>query len=78
MSSTADLNVLNQVQIIMVRVTVKDDGVVAGIALAEMIFIEVDSTLKAEWFKKNGDNILCRGLVAVVWHENIEKRYMYL
>uniref|UniRef100_UPI001CB8E836 nicotinate-nucleotide pyrophosphorylase [carboxylating], chloroplastic n=1 Tax=Erigeron canadensis TaxID=72917 RepID=UPI001CB8E836 len=35
----------------------KDDGIIAGIALAEMIFKEVDSTLKVEWFKKDGDNI---------------------
>lgn len=35
----------------------KDDGVVAGIALAEMIFNEVDPTLKVSWFKKDGDNV---------------------
>ncbi|KAD2805176.1 hypothetical protein E3N88_38553 [Mikania micrantha] len=39
----------------------KDDGIVAGIALAEMIFNEVDPTLKVEWFKKDGDNVV-RGL----------------
>ncbi|KAM0039512.1 putative nicotinate-nucleotide diphosphorylase (carboxylating) [Helianthus debilis subsp. tardiflorus] len=33
----------------------KDDGIVAGIALAEMIFNEV------EWFRKDGDNVV-RGL----------------
>ncbi|MFS7998197.1 putative nicotinate-nucleotide diphosphorylase (carboxylating) [Helianthus anomalus] len=39
----------------------KDDGIVAGIALAEMIFNEVDPTLKVEWFRKDGDNVV-RGL----------------
>ncbi|MFS8032901.1 putative nicotinate-nucleotide diphosphorylase (carboxylating) [Helianthus anomalus] len=39
----------------------KDDGIVAGIALAEMIFSEVDPTLKVEWFRKDGDNVV-RGL----------------
>ncbi|KAI3729355.1 hypothetical protein L6452_18011 [Arctium lappa] len=35
----------------------KDDGIVAGIALGEMIFNEVDPTLKVEWFKRDGDNV---------------------
>ncbi|GJZ54676.1 nicotinate-nucleotide pyrophosphorylase [carboxylating], chloroplastic [Tanacetum coccineum] len=35
----------------------KDDGIVAGVALAEMIFNEVDPTLKVEWFKKDGDSV---------------------
>ncbi|XP_076914656.1 quinolinate phosphoribosyltransferase [decarboxylating] 1a-like [Bidens hawaiensis] len=39
----------------------KDNGIVAGIALAEMVFNEVDPTLKVEWFKKDGDNVV-RGL----------------
>ncbi|KAJ0666433.1 putative nicotinate-nucleotide diphosphorylase (carboxylating) [Helianthus annuus] len=39
----------------------KDDGIVTGIALAEMIFNEVDPTLKVEWFRKDGDNVV-RGL----------------
>ncbi|CAL5206653.1 unnamed protein product [Lathyrus oleraceus] len=33
----------------------KEDGVVAGIALAEMIFNEVDPSLKVEWSKNDGD-----------------------
>nr|XP_027189793.1 nicotinate-nucleotide pyrophosphorylase [carboxylating], chloroplastic isoform X3 [Cicer arietinum] len=33
----------------------KEDGIVAGIALAEMIFNEVDPSLKVEWSKKDGD-----------------------
>ncbi|KAK9106156.1 hypothetical protein Scep_023000 [Stephania cephalantha] len=33
----------------------KEDGVVAGIALAEMIFDEVDQSLKVEWTQKDGD-----------------------
>ncbi|KAL8267590.1 hypothetical protein R6Q59_004934 [Mikania micrantha] len=44
----------------------KDDGIVAGIALAEMIFNEVDHFCCSkwnlvEWFKKDGDNVV-RGL----------------
>lgn len=35
----------------------KEDGIVAGIALAEMIFDEVDSSLKVEWYKKDGDSV---------------------
>ncbi|KAL5075044.1 hypothetical protein RYX36_014028, partial [Vicia faba] len=33
----------------------KEDGVIAGIALAEMIFNEVDPSLKVEWSKNDGD-----------------------
>ncbi|KAI3790841.1 hypothetical protein L2E82_04205 [Cichorium intybus] len=33
----------------------KDDGIIAGISLAEIIFNEVDPTLKVEWYKKYGD-----------------------
>ncbi|XP_065859087.1 nicotinate-nucleotide pyrophosphorylase [carboxylating], chloroplastic-like isoform X1 [Euphorbia lathyris] len=35
----------------------KEDGIVAGIALAEMIFHEVDPSLKVEWSRKDGDYI---------------------
>ncbi|OVA13074.1 Quinolinate phosphoribosyl transferase [Macleaya cordata] len=35
----------------------KEDGVVAGIALADMIFNEVDSSLKVEWYQNDGDYI---------------------
>lgn len=35
----------------------KEDGIVAGIALAEMIFAEVDPLLKVEWFVKDGDKV---------------------
>lgn len=35
----------------------KENGVVAGIALAEMIFNEVDHSLKVEWSKKDGDSV---------------------
>ncbi|EXC06050.1 Putative QAPRTase protein [Morus notabilis] len=35
----------------------KEDGVVAGIALAEMVFHEVDPSLKVEWSRKDGDSI---------------------
>ncbi|KAG5562805.1 hypothetical protein RHGRI_005508 [Rhododendron griersonianum] len=33
----------------------KEDGVVAGIVLAESVFSEVDPTLKVEWSRKDGD-----------------------
>lgn len=33
----------------------KEDGIIAGIALAEMIFNEVDPSLKVEWSKNDGD-----------------------
>ena len=36
---------------------VKDTGIIAGIELAEMIFREVDSTLKVEIFFKDGDKV---------------------
>ncbi|KAL6189985.1 hypothetical protein ACLB2K_036386 [Fragaria x ananassa] len=35
----------------------KENGIVAGIALAEMVFYEVDPTLKVEWSQKDGDSI---------------------
>lgn len=35
----------------------KEDGVVAGIALAEMIFHEVDPSLKVEWSQKDGNRV---------------------
>ncbi|XP_061375383.1 quinolinate phosphoribosyltransferase [decarboxylating] 1a isoform X2 [Gastrolobium bilobum] len=35
----------------------KEDGIIAGIALAEMIFDEVDPSLKVKWSKNDGDFI---------------------
>uniref|UniRef100_A0A803MNV4 nicotinate-nucleotide diphosphorylase (carboxylating) n=1 Tax=Chenopodium quinoa TaxID=63459 RepID=A0A803MNV4_CHEQI len=35
----------------------KEDGIIAGIALAEMIFHEVDPSLKVEWCQKDGDHV---------------------
>ncbi|EPS68919.1 quinolinate phoshoribosyltransferase, partial [Genlisea aurea] len=35
----------------------KEDGILAGTALAEMIFNEVDPSLKVEWLRKDGDPI---------------------
>ncbi|PIN25994.1 Quinolinate phosphoribosyl transferase [Handroanthus impetiginosus] len=35
----------------------KEDGIVAGIALAEMVFNEVDPSLKVEWYRKDGDSV---------------------
>ncbi|KAA8541044.1 hypothetical protein F0562_025007 [Nyssa sinensis] len=35
----------------------KEDGIIAGITLAEMVFNEVDPLLKVEWLKKDGDYV---------------------
>lgn len=35
----------------------KEDGVIAGIALAEMIFKQVDPSLKVEWYEKDGSYV---------------------
>ncbi|XP_019164864.1 PREDICTED: nicotinate-nucleotide pyrophosphorylase [carboxylating], chloroplastic [Ipomoea nil] len=35
----------------------KEDGIIAGIALAEMVFDEVDPTLEVEWSRKDGDKV---------------------
>ncbi|KAJ0974538.1 hypothetical protein J5N97_016503 [Dioscorea zingiberensis] len=35
----------------------KEDGIIAGIALAEMIFSEVDPLIKVEWSIKDGDYV---------------------
>ncbi|GER48794.1 nicotinate-nucleotide pyrophosphorylase[carboxylating] [Striga asiatica] len=35
----------------------KEDGIVAGISLAEMIFNEVDPSLKVNWYRKDGDRV---------------------
>ncbi|XP_018477527.1 uncharacterized protein LOC130494302 isoform X2 [Raphanus sativus] len=39
------------------RSLAKEDGIVAGIPLAEMIFEEVDLSLKVEWMRKDGDYV---------------------
>uniref|UniRef100_A0A453LKX7 nicotinate-nucleotide diphosphorylase (carboxylating) n=2 Tax=Aegilops tauschii subsp. strangulata TaxID=200361 RepID=A0A453LKX7_AEGTS len=39
----------------------KEDGVIAGISLAEMIFNQVDPSLKVEWFEADG-NYVHKGL----------------
>ncbi|KAK3040727.1 hypothetical protein RJ639_029249 [Escallonia herrerae] len=35
----------------------KEDGIVGGIAVAEMVFNEVDPALKVEWSKQDGDSV---------------------
>jgi nicotinate-nucleotide pyrophosphorylase (carboxylating) len=37
------------------RLIVKDDGIIAGLALAEIIFHQIDPLLKVEYFKKDGE-----------------------
>lgn len=39
------------------RLTIKDEGIIAGLALAEKIFHHVDDTLKIEFRKQDGDAI---------------------
>ena len=39
------------------RLLVKDDGIIAGLELAEIIFKQVDPSLQVEFFKKDGDDI---------------------
>jgi nicotinate-nucleotide pyrophosphorylase (carboxylating) len=45
------------------RLLIKDDGIIAGLDLAEKIFHQADPLLKVEYFKKDGDQIK-RGEVA--------------
>ncbi len=39
------------------QLLIKDNGIVAGLELAEKIFLQVDPALKATYFKKDGDAI---------------------
>lgn len=39
------------------RLLVKDDGIIAGLEVAEIIFKQVDPFLQVEFFKKDGDDI---------------------
>lgn len=39
------------------KLLIKDDGVIAGLELAEMIFKAVDSSLEVEFFKKDGEEV---------------------
>jgi len=47
------------------KLLVKDDGIIAGIALAKKIFEHVDSTLQVEFYNKDGDPVK-KGDVAFV------------
>ncbi|HWA33444.1 MAG TPA: carboxylating nicotinate-nucleotide diphosphorylase [Cyclobacteriaceae bacterium] len=49
------------------RLLVKDNGIIAGVELAQMIFAEVDNSLRLELFKKDGDEVK-RGDVAFIVH----------
>ncbi len=44
-------------QLSKARLLVKDDGILAGVAVAEKIFHQVDSSLQTSFFKKDGDAI---------------------
>ena len=46
---------------------IKEDGVIAGLELADEIFKQVDPKLKADFFKKDGDSVLV-GEVAFALH----------
>jgi nicotinate-nucleotide pyrophosphorylase (carboxylating) len=39
------------------RLLIKDNGIIAGIALAEAIFVQLDKSLHIETFKKDGDDV---------------------
>lgn len=45
------------------RLIVKEDGVIAGVELAEYIFNEIDSELKVEVFKTDGDHVKVSDIV---------------
>src|SRR6478736_1885126 len=47
------------------RLLIKDDGIIAGIEMAEKIFHQFDPSLKVEFFKKDGDPIK-KGEVAFI------------
>ncbi|MGC4033960.1 MAG: carboxylating nicotinate-nucleotide diphosphorylase [Tepidisphaeraceae bacterium] len=49
------------------RLLIKDDGILAGVELAEMIFAQVDPSLRVEKFKKDGDEVK-KGEVAFIVH----------
>ena len=49
------------------RLLVKDDGIMAGLEIAEKIFQQVDTRLKVEFLKKDGDEIH-KGDIAFVVH----------
>ena len=51
------------------RLLIKDDGILAGVNLAEKIFFKVDDTLKFIRFKKDGD-LVSKGEVAFEIHGN--------
>jgi nicotinate-nucleotide pyrophosphorylase (carboxylating) len=48
------------------KLLVKEDGIIAGIALAEKIFQQYDHTLSLETFKKDGDEIKKGEIVFIV------------
>lgn len=47
------------------RLLIKDNGILAGIALADKIFKQVDPSLQIEYFKKDGDSVT-KGEVAFI------------
>jgi nicotinate-nucleotide pyrophosphorylase (carboxylating) len=49
------------------RLLVKDNGIIAGVELAGMIFAEVDKSLRLELFQKDGDEVR-KGDVAFIVH----------
>lgn len=53
----SSLGAVPATEISKARLLVKDDGIIAGIEMAEKIFRHFDSSLKIEFFKKDGDAI---------------------
>lgn len=48
------------------RLLVKDQGIIAGLEIASVIFAHVDSTLKVKFFKKDGDEINAGDIAFIV------------
>ena len=53
------------------QLLVKDDGIIAGIELAKMIFNQVDSSLKVEQKLKDGDKVKVGDIAFIVEGKSI-------
>ena len=57
---------INKDSINKAHLIVKDQGIIAGIELSEMIFKKVDESLKINSFFKDGDNVKYGDIVFIV------------
>ena len=53
------------------KLLVKEKGVIAGIELAEMIFLQIDNTIKIKFNNKDGDNVGVNDIAFTV-HGNVQ------